>query len=160
MRDVFWLFAFSLLGVSLLLLSGTAGVQHTLGDAAQNAVQQAAWSGQSVIQNVGAGGGFSTGNGLGSVVNLAATTALIADLTPITSKMVANPANTVGGQPVAIHGTTIAYENVSIQNGVVEVQISGAVTVPWFSDWMGGILNHQEPSPAGMVQLSAWGNTP
>lgn len=160
MRDVFWLFAFSLLAISLLLLNGSAGVQNTLGDAVQNAVQQAAWSGQSVIQNVGTGGGFSSGGGLTSAVNQAATIALVADLTPIASELVPNPANTVGGQPVMIHGTTVAYEDVSLQNGVAEVQVSGATTVPWFSNWMGGVLNHQEPNAAGVFQLSAWGNTP
>ena len=161
MRDVFWLFAFALMGVSLLLLSGSMGVQNTLGDAVQNAVQQGAWSGQSVVQNGGGAGGFSaSGGGAANAVDQAVNTALIANFTPIVAELQANPQNTVGGQPLTVDGNVVAYVATSIQNNVVEVQVSGAVVVPWFADWMGGILNHQTPNPAGAFNLTAWGNTP
>ena len=161
MRDVFWLFAFALIGVSMFLLAGTTGVQSVLGNAVQNAVQQGAWSGQSVVQNGGGAGGFSaSGSGGLGAVDQSVNTALTADLTPIVAELQTNPQNTVGGQPLSINGKTVAYVATSIQNGVVEVQVSGAVSVPWFSNWMAGILNHQTLNPASAFNLTAWGNTP
>lgn len=161
MRDVFWLFAFALIGVSLLLLGGTTGVQSVLGNAVQNAVQQGAWSGQSVVQNGGGAGGFSpSGGGESGAVNQAVNTALTADLAPIVAELQTNPQNTVGGQPLTINGKTVAYVAASIQSNVVEVQVSGAVSVPWFSNWMAGILNRQTLNPASAFNLTAWGNTP
>ena len=161
MRDVFWLFAFALIGVSLLLLNGTTGVQSALGVAIQNAVQQGAWSGQSVAQNGGGAGGFSTsGGGEVGAVDQAVNTALVANFTPIAVELQANPQNTVGGQPLLVNGQAVAYVATSIQNGVVEVQVSGAVVVPWFSNWMAGILNRQTTNPVSAFALTAGGTTP
>ena len=158
MRDTIWLFAFALIGISLFLLTGTNGVMNTLGVTVQNGIQQAAWSGQTTLNNM-TSSGSSTASAQTSV-DQSAMTALVADLAPISGSLLPDPTNTTNGQPVQINGVTVAYETTSIQNNVVTVEVVGNLSVPWFATFASGTFNGQSSFSSSGFDITALGTTP
>ena len=158
MRDTFWLFAFALLGIALFLLITTRNMTNAVGVAVQNGVQQAAWSGQRVYDDAMAGGSSSS-NALSAVEQATATT-LSADLDSLSRGLVADPANTIDGQPIQKNGVTIAYETTTIQNNVVTVNVVGALSLPWLSTFAQNTFAKTTTSSSSSFSIVAGGTTP
>ncbi len=158
MRDTFWLFAFALIGIALFLLTTARNTTNAMGVAVQNAAQQAAWSGQRVYDDAMAGG--SSSNNALSAVQQATASTLAADLDPLSSGLLVNPANTINGQAVQNNGSTIAFETTTLQNNVVMVNVVGAMSIPWLTTYAHQTFDPQVTSSPPSFSVVAGGTTP